>query len=205
MASRRDQIESYQYLTRRVVAAFVTRETDPELSPLRRGVGSLFSGVMVAVVLGAGFGVYGLLTKTGVTSWQEDGTVVVEKETGASYVYRGGTLYPALNYASALLAAGKAPPVTVPVPARSLVGVHRGTRIGIPGAPNSLPAPALALRGPWSLCTAPGPVSTLAIGQPDTGGVPLGERGLLVRQGGTTYLVWHGHRYPIADPDIVVP
>ena len=95
MATRRDQLQSYQFLTQRVISAFVMRETDPPQSPLRRGIGAVFAGVMVAVIVGAVFGVYGLLTKVGSNNWKVDGTVVVEKESGATFVYQGGTLHPA--------------------------------------------------------------------------------------------------------------
>jgi type VII secretion protein EccB len=202
MASRRDQIQSYQFLTRRVVAALVTRETDPDQSPLRRGIGAVFAGAMVAVVAAAGFGIYGLLTKSGSGNWKVDGAVVVERDTGASYVYQSGVLYPALNYTSALLAAGHNPPVVERVPAASLTGVARGNRVGIAGAPASLPATADALRGSWSVCaTATGTVLSVGRAEGDT---PLGDRGVLVGQGGTTYLVWHGMRYHVSDPAVVV-
>src|SRR5215510_10773577 len=105
MATRRDQLQSYQFLTQRVISALVMRETDPRQSPLRRGIGAVFVGLMIAVMTAAGFGVYGLLTKVGGNDWKTQGAVVVEKECGASYVYLNGKLYPALNYASALIAA----------------------------------------------------------------------------------------------------
>ena len=70
MATRRDQLQSYQFLTQRVISAFVMRETDPPQSPLRRGIGAVFAGVMVAVIVGAVFGVYGLLTKVGSNNWK---------------------------------------------------------------------------------------------------------------------------------------
>src|SRR5689334_1056439 len=103
MASRRDQLQSYQFLTQRVISAFVMRETDPAQSPLRRGIGAVFAGLMIAVMVGAGFGVYGLLTKIGSNNWKANGAIVVEKETGATYVYNGGELHPMLNFTSALL------------------------------------------------------------------------------------------------------
>src|SRR2546425_3429764 len=113
MASRRDQLQSYQFLTQRVLSALVMRETDPAQSPLRRGVGAVFVGVMLAVMAGAGFGIYGLVTKVGSTNWKTEGAVVVEKESGATYVYLGGKLHPPLNYASPLLAAGQTTPQVV--------------------------------------------------------------------------------------------
>ena len=65
MPSRTDLLHSYQFRSRRVLAALVMRETDPSQSPLRRGVGAVFGGLMVAILIGAAFGIYGLVTKVG--------------------------------------------------------------------------------------------------------------------------------------------
>ncbi len=208
MASRRDQLQSHQFLTQRVISALVMRETDPAQSPLRRGIGAVFAGLMIAVMVGAGFGVYGLLTKTGSSGWKTDGAVIIEKETGAPYVYQGGELHPMLNYASALLATGGAARAVYNEPADALSGVPRGVMLGIPYAPDSVPDAAHTVRAPWTLCTAAtvdgsgsqSLTTTLALARTPSGSVPLGDQGLLVRDPATslTYLVWHGARYAVA-------
>jgi ESX secretion system ATPase EccB len=205
MPSRREQLQSHQFLTQRVVSAFVTRETDPAQSPLRRGIGAVFAGVMIAVMVAAGFGVYGLLTKVGGTSWQTDGAVVIETDTGASYVYQGGRLHPMLNYTSALLATGTPGHPVFKESASALRSVPRGVLLGIPYAPDSLPDAGHLAAGSWSVCTrTPGasadPVTTLALATPPAGATPIGDRGLLVRdpQTSTIYLIWHGSRYHVA-------
>ncbi|GAA4728276.1 type VII secretion protein EccB [Phytohabitans rumicis] len=216
MATRRDQLHSYQFLTQRVISAFVMRETDPAQSPLRRGVGAVFGGVMIAVLVAAGFGIYGIITKIGSDGWKTDGAVVIEKETGASFVYAQGVLRPTLNYTSAVLASGR--PSTKPfrVSSNSLREVPRGTTVGIPGAPDSLPSAKRRVGLPWTVCATPGtdtsgsPTSTvtLVVAGAPTGGRAVGaDEGILVRdiQRGETYLVWHGHRHGIASPDRLVP
>src|SRR6266480_3650661 len=125
MASRRDQLQSYQFMVERVVAALLTREPDPAQTPPRRGVGAVFAGVMVAVIVAAGYGVFGILTKTGDEAWKSDGSVVLEKETGAVYLYELGVLHPVLNLSSALLLSGKAMGTPTRVPAKSLASVPR--------------------------------------------------------------------------------
>jgi type VII secretion protein EccB len=207
MASRRDQLQSYQFLVQRVISALVMRETDPWQSPLRRGTGALFAGIMIAVLVAAGFGVYGLLARTGDRSWRSDGAVVVERETGAAYVYRDGLLHPMLNYASALLVAGKAPPSVFQEPRGALAGVPRGQTLGIAGAPPSLPGRGDVVGTPWSLCAVPGrddagnPVSRsmLVTGYEPTGARALTGTALLVKddRSGDVDLVWHGFRYPV--------
>ncbi|WP_460494921.1 type VII secretion protein EccB [Dactylosporangium cerinum] len=137
-------------MTQRVLSAFVMRETDPAQSPLRRGIGAVFAGIMVAVLVGAGFGVYGILTKVGGTAWKADGSIVIERETGATFVFMDGRLHPTLNFTSALLASGRGASQLFRVSQKSLGSVPRGITIGITGAPDSLPRPAgpSGCRGP---------------------------------------------------------
>jgi type VII secretion protein EccB len=208
MASRRDQLQSYQFRSQRVVTAFVMRETDPATSPLRKGVGALFIGAMVAVMVAAGFGVYGILTKTGGNTWKVDDSVVVEKETGASFVYAQGVLHPTLNYASAVLASAKNPPVVHRVAARSLRGIPRTSTIGIPGAPPSLPGAKQLVGSVWTACSVP---TTDATGAASTAvqlsaqdGVPgareVGpDNGVLATDSanGSLWLLYRGHRYQV--------
>jgi type VII secretion protein EccB len=195
-------------MTQRILSAFVMRETDPAQSPLRRGVGAVFAGVMIAVMVAAGFGVIGIITKTGSNNWRTDGAVVVEKETGASFLYDSGVLHPMLNYTSAVLAAGKSTTVFHEA-SNSLAGVPRGTTLGIPQAPDSLPARDKLLHGPWTVCTVAVSTNrtqvTLLVGQAPQGGRAPGADGLLVAdKDGNTYLVWQGRRYGIQQPKIVV-
>ncbi|GIF04486.1 type VII secretion protein EccB [Actinoplanes siamensis] len=208
MASRRDQLQSYQFLNQRVISAFVMRETDPAQSPLRRGIGALFGGLMLAILIGAGFGIYGILTKVGTDQWKSDGSVVVERESGASFVYLRGRLNPALNFTSAKLAAGRANPTVYRVAAKALAGVPRGVTVGIPNAPASLPAAGQQVRLPWAMCLVPGenPAAVLLVGAAGPAGADLGERGLLVSDGGTdTELIWHGRKHKIQNSRTTLP
>jgi type VII secretion protein EccB len=208
MASRRDQLQSYQFLNQRVISAFVMRETDPAQSPLRRGIGALFGGLMVAVLIGAGFGVYGILTKVGTDAWKSDGSVVVERESGASFVYLQGRLNPALNFTSARLAAGRPNPTVYRIAAKALAGTPRGVTIGIPNAPASLPEATQQVGLPWAMCLVPGenPSAALLVGSTGPAGADLGDRGLLVTDGaGDSELVWHGRKHEIRDAQTTIP
>jgi type VII secretion protein EccB len=214
MATRRDQLHSYQFMTQRVISAFVMRETDPQQSPLRRGVGAVFGGLMVAIIVAAGFGIAGILTKVGGDKWKTDGAVVIEKETGASFVYFDGALHPTLNYASALLAAGRPNPSVFRVAGKALGSAPRANTVGILNAPNSLPARNRRVGLPWTVCATPGTDSagrtisttSLAVASRPVGGRGLGEDALLVRdiEQGSTYLIWHGRRFQIRDAQTVV-
>lgn len=215
MASRTDQLHSYQFRTRRVLAALVMRETDPAQSPLRRGVGAVFAGIMLSVLVSAGLGIYAIFTRVGGDAWRTDGSVVVERETGATYVYLNGTLYPTLNLASAMLAARQPNPTVHRVASRSLTDVARGNPIGIPAAPDSLPPANRQIGLPWTVCArneldSSGrsvPRVDLAVGVAATGGRPLEENALLVRAatGEQTYVVFNGRRYLVQSASTLVP
>jgi type VII secretion protein EccB len=163
--SRQDQLHSYQYSLQRVVAALVTHEPDPHRSPLRRaGTTALVSLVIAALAVG-GAAVYGLLTGHSNVTLQDESAVFLEKGTGARYVFRAsdGRLHPVLNYTSGLLAASGTTPNVVSVSRERLATVPLGDPIGIPGAPDSLPAAKRLLRDRWSVCSqAPGPGSATA-------------------------------------------
>ncbi|GAA4970541.1 type VII secretion protein EccB [Actinoplanes utahensis] len=202
MISRRDQLQSYQFMNQRVISALVMRETDPAQSPLRRGIGALFGGIMIAVLVAAGFGVYGLLTRTGANQWQQEGAVVVERESGASFVYRGRRLLPAVNFASAKLAAGRPNPPVFRIAAKSLTGTPRGNVIGIAGAPASLPDPARQLRLPWAMCAVPGndPKAVLVVGAGGPPGKVLDASALVADDDPGTagsHLIWKGRKHAI--------
>jgi type VII secretion protein EccB len=213
VATRRDQLQSYQFLVQRVVSALVIRDTDPQQPPFKRLSGGAFASIMVAILALAAVGVYGVIRPGGNKSWKNEGTVVLEKETGTQYVYTDGKLHPVANFASARLALGTAA-VTKAVSANSLVGVPRGPMIGIADAPDSLPDPKRMLRAPWTLCSQPErdssgrrvTVSVLFVGGQPSGGEPLGDRGLRVTEpeSETDYLITKDHRFEIDENDDVL-
>jgi type VII secretion protein EccB len=209
MASRSDQLHSHQFAQQRVVSALAMRDPDPVTSPGRRIGGALFAGVMIAMLAVAAVGVYGLLRPGTGDAWREGRATIIEKETGARYVYVDGVLYPVLNYTSAILLLGTTE--TVQVARSALVGVPRGMPVGIPGVPDPLPGPDQLLSDPWTLCSRPasaggdaGPESVLRIGWvPEAS--PLGEAGILaVDDTGGFHLLWNNRRFPLIDPDLVL-
>ena len=138
--------------------------------------------------------------------------MIVEKESGARFVYREQKLHPVLNYASALLIVGADRSKTVLVSRRTIDGVPRGLPLGIADAPDSLPAPGRLSATAWTVCsTVPAgagveaPRSALLIGTEPDGGRPLGDDALLLRHpDGGLHLVWHQRRYLVRDPSRVL-
>lgn len=212
MASKRDELQAYRFLVQRVTSAVVRGETDPEHPPFRRPAGAGFGSIALAVVALAVAGVYGYVKPGGNQAWRDGESVIVEKETGTRYVYLDGRLHPVLNYASALLALGKHGD-TKTVSGNSLAGVPRGPRIGISDAPDALPVKDKLLTGGWTLCSrrAADPTgsavdeSTLLVGAEPAGGSPLEDKALLVEVAdtGDQFLIWHGFRHRVRQPDTV--
>ena len=211
MRSRRDQLQAYQFLRRRIVAALLSGEPDSPEAPMRRIVRTAFAGTMIAVLVAAGFGVFGVIRKGGATAWKKTDTIVIEKETAALYVWvapRPGApreLHPMINYASARLFLGAG--TTKSVSRASLAGIPRAPRKGIADAPDSLPEPKDLIRDPWTVCSRTGPtgpeVSLLAGVQPSAR--PLGsDAGALVTDSTRRrYVVWRGQRFRVPNGDVL--
>ncbi|MCZ7423256.1 MULTISPECIES: type VII secretion protein EccB [unclassified Micromonospora] len=210
MPSRQDQLHSYQFAVARTVAALVTRDGDPALSPTRRLAGAALASVLVAAVGLGATALYGLFTGGGGT-WRDAGVVIVERESGARFVYREERLHPVLNYASALLIIGAQRPKTVLVSRRSIDGVPRGLPLGIRDAPDSLPPAGRLATAGWTVCSVSptGPEaatrSVLLVGAGGTGGRPLGRDALLLRDAdGGLHLLWQQRRHLIRDTERVL-
>ncbi len=199
MWSRREQHHAYQFLTRRITSAMLSGEPDSNELPMRRFGVALFSGVAVALLVIAGFTVYGLLFPGG--GRPAENVIILERETGAIFIYVDGRLHPVLNLTSARLILGQ---VEVKSMARvSLRDVPRGPAVGIQGAPDSLPDQASLVGLPWTVCSAPSAPQSVRlathvlVGSIPDGGAPLSDpNGLLVASSATgeRFLLWGGHR-----------
>ncbi|AYN43210.1 type VII secretion protein EccB [Streptomyces dangxiongensis] len=207
MQSRRDHVHAYQFATGRLAAALVTGEPATGEPPARRSVLGVVLGLLLAVLACAGFAVYGLIKPGGNTAWARPNAIVVEKETGTRFLYVDGVLHPVANYASALLGAagGGGGTAVHTVSSNSLSGVRRGTEIGIPAAPDSVPQSAALLTGDWTRCLTPGrnkgeTLDFAPAGAPSAPRAPVtGRRALLRAADGTEYLLWNGVRYRLGD------
>ncbi|MFJ4091175.1 type VII secretion protein EccB [Kitasatospora sp. NPDC089913] len=205
MQSRRDQVQAHLFVMGRVSAGLLRAEPDAPDSPTGRTNRGAVIGLAVALLIGLGAGVYGLVKPGGATGWRKAGTVVVVKETGTRYLFAGGQLHPVLNQASARLLSGDQLKVDE-VSRRSLEGTDRGTAVGIVGAPDGVPAPADLDRSDWLACTVQAaggpagraaPLLSLAVGS-RPGGLPAGDRAALVAgPDGVPHLLWHGRRYAL--------
>ncbi|MGL5850197.1 MAG: type VII secretion protein EccB [Phycicoccus sp.] len=213
MWSRRDQIQAYQFVRRRTMSAVLLGDANHAVSPVKRSVSGLITGIVVLVLVIGGFAIYGVLRPGGSSAWKASGKVVLEKESGARFVRaEDGALHPVLNYASARLIVGGKGDITQ-VSRNSLAGVARGPMLGIPGAPDALPAPDRLSAQPWTACSSrrsdagPGEPATLnLLLAPPTRTTPIAfGRGAaaVVQAGETVYVLTDGRRFRVrsAQPD----
>jgi type VII secretion protein EccB len=184
-----------------MVSALLSGDPESNDLPMRRLGMAIFGSAMLAVIVFAVVAVYGVYNPGGGTL--ADNTLVIERETGARFVYRDGTLYPVANYTSALLVLGDTAPTKQTVSQATLRGRPRGPMLGISGAPDALPPTNALVQLPWSVCGAPtingGSATQLTIGHELDGGSQLGEQSLLVSSGTDRYLIWHDRRMQIRD------
>ncbi|MEV7009928.1 type VII secretion protein EccB [Streptosporangium sp. NPDC051022] len=208
MQTRRDLYQAHRLMTQRLGTALLQGEPDLPESPLRRHNVAVFGGVLVAVLVTAAFGVLGLLRPGNATALTEPGTVIVEEETGATFVYSAsqGKMIPVVNVTSARLLVGEQDVKVRTVSAASLSRYPRGTLVGIPGAPESLPARDRLVRAPWSACVVEGvdangerrPYTSL-VGGFGVGGSPIGQnRAMLVQENGQAWLLWSNQRMRVS-------
>lgn len=193
------QVSGYRFLVRRMEHALVRRDVRMLHDPMRAQSRAFTVGVILACVALAGCGLLALLRPQDKIGSNK---ILLGKNTGAVYVVIDNVVHPALNLASARLAAGEAAkPGTVKE--SELAKKPRGQLIGIPGAPASLNFDANGSGRAWTVCDAlandgSATLTTSVIaGTPDLGdkAAPLAAgRALLVRGRDHTYLVYGNQR-----------
>lgn len=179
---------------------------------MRRLTITTLAGLMIAIVVAAGFAVVGLIRPGSTDAWQQPGTVIVEKETGARFILVDGSLHPVLNYTSAVLALGNQTASVQLVSRAALAGTPRGATIGIDGLPDSLPGDAALISAPWSVCSHASrsaanvtSVEVTLAGGSDQSSQPIaGGAAVLVASpsGATRYLLWNGQRLRVNGPSV---
>jgi type VII secretion protein EccB len=201
MQSRRDQVQAHLFVMGRITSGMLRADPDAPESPQGRTNRGTVAGIVVAVLLCAAAFIWGLISPGRSNTWRAPQSLIVDQNTGASYLYVDGRLRPVRNYASARLIGG-ARMTTRKVRTKSLDGAPHGQPVGIIGAPDSLPAPADLSRNAWAVCSgvdgtgSAGSVTTLAVGASGTDDAPLtaGEGMLVSAPDSGVYLVWQGSR-----------
>ncbi|MEW1638752.1 type VII secretion protein EccB [Streptomyces sp. NPDC093801] len=169
MASRRDELNAYTFAKRRTVAAFLQPSVTGTEEGAPRPLRTLLPGLVAGALLVSGSGAWGLLSPQAPKGWDTAGAmVIVGKQSTTRYVVLPTTvngtpqnrLHPVLNLASARLLldpqnSGKVFHIDDAV--LDAGEPPRGPVIGIPYAPDRLPAKADAAKAKrWAVCQRPG-------------------------------------------------
>lgn len=221
MVDRREvgvaQVRAHRFAREQTDEALTMGTTSGGVAGRRSRRNTLYSYAMAVVIL-AGAGVLAIVRPA--PDWRA-ATVLVDSASGAVFVNRAGTLHPALNLASALLAApGSGGVMPMEVSASDIASASRGALIGIPGAPDQLPTADRLVDDGWSICdetTSDGAVVSTELIGAAAPGPPLGtDTALLVAptsesdpSNGTdaarssmAQLLWSGHRMPVDLTDV---
>ena len=186
-------LSGYRFLLRRIECALLRRD-----GPHTGGGGrALAAGSALAGLVAVGCAALAVLHPQGSP---DTAPIVMGRQSGALYVRVGETLHPVLNLASArLIAATDANPQ--PVADSELGRTRRGPLLGIPGAPQSLPAPLSGDETRWAVCdsgAASAPATTVVVGSVEgstTHRLTLDQTVLVTADSGTsTYLLYGGRR-----------
>lgn len=196
MPSNKDLLEAQRYNRRRLLTAFMSGTPggkELESRPLGRPiiVGAVISLVIVLIAV-----IMARFAPTLPKDW-ENNTLIVVRGTGARYLSVEGALRPVANITSARLIADPSAFKTSEVDASALQGIPRGTAVGIPEAPDLVPAKESLHSSAWTACATTDGQTHAWIGG-DPGGLTPAAVAVVTNQG-RTYLVSGGRRYRFAD------
>ncbi|GEE03706.1 hypothetical protein nbrc107696_41520 [Gordonia spumicola] len=186
----RAQVSGYRFGLARAEHALVRRDARMVHDPMRSQVRALVAGAVLAVLVVAGAGVYGLIRPAPTVG---DARIVAGPD-GGLFVPIDGTMHPVLNVASARLVVG-GPAAVKSVSARSLREYPRGATLGIVGAPASLPEPGSDGASAWTVCDGPDGTTILA-GEP-TSSPAAPNVGAVVARGNRMWLLYDDHGVPV--------
>ncbi|MFG3253600.1 type VII secretion protein EccB [Streptomyces sp. NPDC048172] len=163
MASRRDELNAYTFAKKRLVAAFLQPSPTGTEEGAPRPLRGILPGIIIGVLILAGFGAWGMFKPKAPEAWDEPGEkVIIGSESTTRYVVlktgKKAQLHPVLNLASAklLLDPGKGEVVKVDEKVLDKGDIPHGATLGIPYAPDRLPGPdEAAKRKRWAVCERP--------------------------------------------------
>ncbi len=202
MRTRKELVEAYLFVTRRIISAMMSTNPDAVELPMRRSRYSVLGGAMLALLIFAGFWVIGIFIPYGNQNWKEEGHIVLNTDTGTVYVYMQETLYPVKNLASAKLIATDEE--VSQVESADLDGVARGWELGIADAPAAIPHPDDLVGLPWQVCSAPGAYdntkreSHVVVSAPTTD-AKFGTSAVIAKTKDDYYLLWKDEKHLVDD------
>ncbi|MFD3922227.1 type VII secretion protein EccB [Streptomyces sp. NPDC058595] len=164
MASRRDELNAYTFAKRRLIAQFVRPNSTGSEEGAPRPLRGVVPGMIVAVVILAIFGAWGMFKPVAPKKWDTPGenVIIASKSTTRYVVLRTDKkiqLHPVLNMSSAklLLDPDKGKVINVDESVLDNGKIPHGATLGIPYAPDRLPdAKEAGAVKRWAVCERPG-------------------------------------------------
>ncbi|MFF0742072.1 type VII secretion protein EccB [Streptomyces sp. NPDC004111] len=164
MASRRDELNAYTFAKRRLIAQFLQPSSTGSEEGAPRPLRAVLPGVIVGVVVLAGFGAWGMFKPVAPKEWDKPGenVIIASKSTTRYVVLKTGgktQLHPVLNMSSArlLLDPDKGKVVNVDESVLDSGKIPHGATLGIPYGPDRLPDPKEAGASKrWAVCERQG-------------------------------------------------
>ncbi|MET8679888.1 type VII secretion protein EccB [Streptomyces sp. NPDC004647] len=182
MASRRDELNAYNFARKRTVASFLKPLPNGSMESAPRPVRNVVPTIVLGVVILVGFGACGLIKPAAPKGWDDPGVnVIVGDQSTTRYVVLGvdkdgdetfekKLLHPVLNLASARLLLKDPNKFQVVKVKESVLdgadALQHGATVGIPYAPDRLPSEEDARKKKtWALCERPSGGSSRAKAQ----------------------------------------
>ncbi|MFB7667854.1 type VII secretion protein EccB [Kitasatospora sp. NPDC056138] len=163
MASRRDELNAYTFARKRTVGAFLQPGGGGSDEDAPRPVRAVLPSLVVAAVVVAGFGMWGVIKPTAPKGWDDGKNIIQGKDSTTRYVVlvdpktNDKVLHQVLNMSSARLVLPAGAKVVPVVDSALDAYKNHGATIGIPYAPDRLPQPDDAGTSKlWSVCDRPG-------------------------------------------------
>ncbi|AXK35407.1 type VII secretion protein EccB [Streptomyces armeniacus] len=165
MASRRDELNAYTFAKKRLLAAFLQPTPSGTEEGAPRPLRAVVPGLIIGVVIMAGFGAWGMFKPKAPEGWDEPGQkVIIGSDSTTRYVVLEDDdgkkqLHPVLNLASGKLLLDPDKFEIVKVDEKTLDNgdIPHGATLGIPYAPDRLPdAGEASEEKRWAVCTQPG-------------------------------------------------
>lgn len=194
MATKKDLIEAQGFSRRRLLTAFTSgapggKELEPA-KPLR----AVAAGIALTAIVVIGGLFYGFI-RPGLPAGWENNALILVKDTGARYISVEGILYPVINTASARLLMPGDKFQVVSTDRQSLEGIRIGPAVGIPGAPDNLPAPDKLIGDGWGACAIDDSQTAMTLAGETV--VTAADGGAVVSRDDKTYVVIGSHRYEV--------